>query len=73
MQLEKEAEMLKSIRKYLIALGVLFGALIYYTSNIIPVGIWSNANENHVVYLPEAVEENANRLIVAEKKPGRPI
>ncbi len=62
--------MLKSIRKYLIALGVLFGALIYYTSNIIPVGIWSDASENHVVYLPVTVEENANRLIVAEKNLG---
>lgn len=62
--------MLKSIRKYLLALGILFGALIYYTSNIIPVTFWSEGEENHVVYLPVSVEENANRLIVAEKNLG---
>jgi len=62
--------MLKSIRKYLIALSLLFAALIYYTSNIIPVGIWNDASENHLVDMPESVVANANRLVVAEKNLG---
>lgn len=62
--------MLKSIRKYLIALSLLFAALIYYTSNIIPVGIWNDASENHLIDMPESVVANANRLVVAEKNLG---
>ncbi len=62
--------MLKSIQKYLFALIILFGALIYYTSNIIPYGLWGSGNQENVVYLPAAVEKNENRLIVAEKNIG---
>ena len=62
--------MLKSLRKYLFALIVLFGALITYTSNIIPNGLWGPGRQENVVYLPPAVEKNENRLIVAEKNIG---
>ena len=62
--------MLKSIQKYVIVLIILFGALIYYTYNMIPVGLGGSGNQENVVDLPAAVEENENRLVVAEKNIG---
>lgn len=62
--------MLRSIHKYLIVLIVLFGALIYYTYNMIPFELGGSENQKNADYLPAAVEKNENRLVVAEKNIG---